>query len=280
MVYWQFRFLSFFVLLPICSKSSATIIRVSCELLLVGPMTSAFPAHNAASNGALSCVCNRLSFNQCSADSDFGSQWRLSSPCSDHGRDNASALQQLLSGPDGDRHLWNGDTLNIYGPTTVITTATLTVTKLPTPSSPGFNIQIQGLNTKAKRAVSYIGFSGGPNDHGIAVGSQNLATVFQILDASLISDGEFIETALGIGFLQFQKTFTAPTDNSIWFANTTSLELTNPAFSTGNGQARFCVAPDDSVYVELNVGTAIHLCASNACRNTRYICCLVIFIFA
>jgi hypothetical protein len=146
----------------------------------------------------------------------------------------------------------NGNTLNIYGPTTIITTATVTVTSLPTaPSSPGFNIQIQGLNTKDKRAVSYIGFSGTPNDHGIAVGSQTQAAVFEIIDNFLISDGDFIETALGIGFLEFQKMFTPPTDNSIWTADTTSVELINSAFSTGNGQALFCMGSDESIYMEL-----------------------------
>jgi hypothetical protein len=146
----------------------------------------------------------------------------------------------------------NGDTVNIYGPTTIITTATVTVTNVPAvPSSPGFNILIQGLNTKDKRAVSYIGFSGMPNDHGIAVGSQAQAAIFEIIDGFLISDGYFIGTALGVGYLQFQKTFTPPTDHSIWVANMTAIELINPAFSTGNGQALFCVASDESVYVEL-----------------------------
>lgn len=146
----------------------------------------------------------------------------------------------------------SGNTLNIYGPTIIITTTTVTVTSLPTvSSSPSFNIQIQGLNTKDKRAVSYIGFSGGPTDHGVAVGSQTQAAVFEITKNFLMSDGDFIETALGIGFLEFQKTFTPPIDGSIWTANTTSVGLENPTFSTGNGQALFCVAADESVYVEL-----------------------------
>jgi hypothetical protein len=148
----------------------------------------------------------------------------------------------------------NGNNLNIYGPTTIITTATATVTVIgppTTPSSPGFNIQIQGLSSKDKRGASYIGFSGGSDDHGIAVGSQAQAAVFEIIDTFLISDGDFIETALGVGFLKFQKTFTPPTDHSIWTANTTSVELTSPSFSTGNGQALFCVASDESIYVEL-----------------------------
>jgi hypothetical protein len=146
----------------------------------------------------------------------------------------------------------NGDAVNIYGPTTIITTATVTVTSVPAvPSSPGFSILIQELNTKDKRAVSYIGFSGAPNDHGIAVGSQAQAAIFEIIDGFLISDGYFIGTALGVGDLQFQKTSTPPTDHSIWVANMTAIELINPAFSTGNGQALFCVASDESVYVEL-----------------------------
>jgi hypothetical protein len=148
----------------------------------------------------------------------------------------------------------NGNTLNIYGPTTIITTgtATVTATGAPTaPSSPGFNIQIQGLNAREKRGVSYVGFSGGPDDHGIAVGSQAQAAIFEIIDSFLISDGDFIETALVVGFLKFQKTFTPPRDHSIWTANTTSVELINPTFSTGNGQALFCVASDESIYMEL-----------------------------
>ena len=146
----------------------------------------------------------------------------------------------------------NGDTVNIYGPTTIITTTTVTVTSLPTvPSSPGFNILIQGLNTKDKRAVSYIRFSGAPNNHGIAVGSQAQAAIFEIIDGFLISDGYFIGTALGVGFFLFQKTFTPPTDHSIWIANMTAIELVNPAFSAGNGQALFCVASDESIYMEL-----------------------------
>ena len=146
----------------------------------------------------------------------------------------------------------DGNTINIYGPTTIITTGTVTVTGSPTaPSSPGFNIQIQGLNTKAKRAVSYIGFSGGPSDHGIAVGPQTEAAVFEIIDSFLISDGDFIETELGAGFLKFQKTLTPPTDHSTWNANITSVEVINPAFTTGNGQALFCVASDESIYIEL-----------------------------
>ena len=146
----------------------------------------------------------------------------------------------------------NGNTVDIHGPTTVITTAIVTVTSLPTtPSSTGFNIQIQGPNAKDKRDVSYIGFSGGSDDHGIAIGSQAQAAVFGIIDSFLVSDGEFVETALGVGFLQFRKTFAPPEDHSIWIANTTSVELTNPAFSVGSGQALFCVASDESIYVEL-----------------------------
>jgi hypothetical protein len=148
----------------------------------------------------------------------------------------------------------DGNIINIYEPTTIITTATVTVTVPPTaPSSPGFNIQLQGLDAKDKRAVSYIGFSGGPSDHGIAVGSQAEAGVFEIIDNFLISDGSFIETELGVGFLEFEKTFTRPTDNSIWTANITSIELINPAFSLGNGQALFCVGSDGSVYLELTM---------------------------
>jgi hypothetical protein len=150
--------------------------------------------------------------------------------------------------------LGNGNTINVYGPTTIVTTVTVTVTgSTSTPSSPGFNIQLQGLNTKDKRAATYIGFSGGPSDHGIAVASQTEAAVFEIIDSFLISNGDFIETELGVGFLQFQKAFTPPTDQSIWTANTTSVELINPAFSSGNGQALFCVASDESIYVELTL---------------------------
>ena len=146
----------------------------------------------------------------------------------------------------------DGNTINIYGPTTIITTGTVTVTGAPTvPSSPGFNIQIQGLNTKDKRAISYIGFSGGPSDHGIAVGSQAEAAVFEVIDGFLISNTDFIETELSVGFLEFQKTFTPPTDHSTWNANISSIGLTNPAFTLGSGQALFCVASDESIYMEL-----------------------------
>jgi hypothetical protein len=147
----------------------------------------------------------------------------------------------------------DGNTINVYGPTTIIiTTASVTVTGLPTaPSSPTFNIQLQGLNTKDKRAVSYIGFSGGPGDHGVAVGSQTEAAVFEIIDSFLISDGDFVETELGAGFLKFEKTFSPPTDHSTWNTNMTSVNLFNSAFTTGNGHALFCVASDESIYMEL-----------------------------
>src|ERR1700722_11597318 len=146
----------------------------------------------------------------------------------------------------------NGKTINVYGPTTIITTVSVTVTGSPiAPSSPAFNIQLQNLNTKDKRAVSYIGFSGGPGDHGIAVGSQTEAAIFEIIDSFLISDGDFVETELGAGFLKFEKTFTPPTDHSTWNASVTSVNLFNSAFTTGNGQALFCVASDESIYMEL-----------------------------
>ena len=146
----------------------------------------------------------------------------------------------------------DGNTINIYGPTTIITTVSVTAPRLPTvPSSPAFNIQLQGLNTKDKRAVSYIGFSGGPGDHGVAVGSQTEAAVFEIIDSFLISDGDFVETELGTGFLKFEKTLTPPTDHSTWNANLTSVNLFNSAFTTGSGQALFCVASDESIYMEL-----------------------------
>lgn len=144
----------------------------------------------------------------------------------------------------------DGNTINVYGPTTIITTATVTGPSMA-PSSPAFNIQLQGLNTKDKRAVSYIGFSGGPGDHGVAVGSQTEAAVFEIIASFLISDGDFVETELGAGFLKFEKTFAPPTDHSTWNASMTSVNLFNPAFTTGNGQALFCVASDESIYMEL-----------------------------
>src|SRR5256885_12730890 len=136
----------------------------------------------------------------------------------------------------------DGNTKNIYGPTTIITTSMVTVTGAPTaPSSPGFNIQIQGLNPKEKRTDRYIGFSGGPSDHGIVVESQIEAAIFEIVHNFLISDGDFIETELGVGFLRFQKTFTPADDHSTWNANITSVELINPSFTAGHGQALFCV---------------------------------------
>ena len=144
----------------------------------------------------------------------------------------------------------DGNTINVYGPTTIITTASVTEPPMA-PSSPAFNIQLQGLNTKDKRAVSYIGFSGGPGDHGVAVGSQTEAAVFKIVASFLISDGDYVETELGAGFLKFEKTFTPPTDHSTWNANMTSVNLFNSAFTTGNGQALFCVASDESIYMEL-----------------------------
>jgi hypothetical protein len=148
----------------------------------------------------------------------------------------------------------DGNTINVYGPTTIITTVSVTVTVAgsPTvPSSPAFNIQLQGLNTKDKRAVSYIGFSGGLGDHGVAVGSQTEAAVFEIIDGFLTSDGDFIETELGAGFLKFEKTLIPPTDHSTWNANLTSVNLFNSAFTIGSGQALFCVASDESIYMEL-----------------------------
>src|SRR5271155_3736551 len=144
----------------------------------------------------------------------------------------------------------DGNTINVYGPTTIITAASVTEPPMA-PSSPAFNIQLQGLNTKDKRAVSYIGFSGGPGDHGVAVGSQTEAAVFKIVASFLISDGDYVETELGAGFLKFEKTFTPPTDHSTWNANMTSVNLFNSAFTTGNGQALFCVASDESIYMEL-----------------------------
>jgi hypothetical protein len=146
----------------------------------------------------------------------------------------------------------DGNTINVYGPTTIITTTLVTTTTSPTaPSSPAFNIQLQGLNTKEKRTANYLGFSGGPGDHGVAVGLQTAAAVFEIIDGFLVSDGSFVETELGVGFLKFEKTFVPPTDHSTWSANLTSVNLFNSAFTVGSGQALFCVASDDSIYMEL-----------------------------
>src|ERR1700722_12078618 len=47
----------------------------------------------------------------------------------------------------------DGNTINVYGPTTIITTVSVTVTGSPmAPSSPAFNIKLQNLNNKKKLA--------------------------------------------------------------------------------------------------------------------------------
>ena len=151
----------------------------------------------------------------------------------------------------------NEDTVNIYaGPTTVVSTSTTTVTStftaIPTNglgnTTPQFYISAQDTSSKGKRAVSYIGFAG--ND-GILVNSLSDAGLFQLVNGFLMFGTEFVTAGTGAGAGNFMKNMTTPTLPGTWSTNNGVVEFNSAAFTIGGGEALFCVASDEDVFIEL-----------------------------
>ncbi len=153
----------------------------------------------------------------------------------------------------------NGDSVNIYnGPTTVVsvstTTITSTYTAVPTNglgnASSHFYISAADTSSKGKRATSYVGFAG--ND-GILVNSLSEAGIFQIVNDLLVFGSEFITAGAGAGAGagNFMKNMTMPTLPGTWSVNNGIVEFNNAAFTTGGGEALFCVASDEDIFIEL-----------------------------
>lgn len=146
----------------------------------------------------------------------------------------------------------NSDTVNYYGPSTIISTTTSTITTTVGASPTGttgaaFNILVQSTNSKGKRAASYLGFSG---NNGIVVGSQAEAALFDIVNGYLMFGLEFITTASNSGAQDFIKQASQPVSQGAWAVNSNTVEFSNPAFTLGNGEALFCVDANEDLLVE------------------------------
>ncbi|KAK5168499.1 hypothetical protein LTR04_006626 [Oleoguttula sp. CCFEE 6159] len=122
---------------------------------------------------------------------------------------------------------------NVTPPTTSTTTTTV-------PARSAFIVSVQSVAAKYHKRQSggYIGFSG--ND-AVVVATQAEAAVFSIVNSQLITSGQFVGAASGVGNSILQKFTTAPAFSTVWSAAIGGGVLfRNSAFTYGGGSAIFC----------------------------------------
>jgi hypothetical protein len=104
-----------------------------------------------------------------------------------------------------------------------------------------FNIGVNAVNGR-KRALNYIGFSGG---NAILVADQSAAAVFTLtIDGYLMSGGLFVDADTADPYLAFSLTATPPVTVSMFQVDDATLQITLVSANRG-----FCVDDNNGIFI-------------------------------